>query len=283
MNSSVFASFSRLACGCQGSVQEEIMYVDARSSITRESRESSTSEESNSVPSFFDFSERPLGDFSETLRSMTLNSRQATQNAVEKFMARITTICETSALDEEDGASINLDALVDFVWPDVFFEGLEKNLFCRRRYNSVTTAHDRLMDTLDPAERERLVIILSLKDRISHELQKLGFVELHELQAAGCMERTSYELQLRRFNDSGPGRASWLHLNWSVAERGCSPQADDLTPDVDDTPDVEHIPMGPRDATPRGATSSRASTHDVVCDSALSSSTAADRHYIFLV
>jgi len=209
---------------------------------------------------------------------MTLNSRQATQNAVERFMARIMALCEVSALDEEDGTSINLDALVDFVWPDVFFEGLEKDLFCRRRYNSVTTAHDRLIDTLDPAERERLVIILSLKDRISNELQKLGFVKHHEPQAGGCSERTSsYQWQLRRFCDSEPGRASWLRLNWSVAESGCSPKADDLTPVV------QHIPAGPRVQTPQRVSSSLASTYDVVSPSALSSSTAADRHYLFHV
>jgi hypothetical protein len=207
---------------------------------------------------------------------MTINSRQAAQNAVERFMARIMASCEESALHEEDGTSIDLDALVDFVWPDGFFEGSEKDVFCRRRYHSVTSAHDRLIDTLDPAERERLVIIHSIKDRISDELHQLGFVEHHELQSRGCFERTSsYEWQLRRFCDSGPGYISWLHLKWSVAEGGCSPMAEDS--------DVEQIPMRPCVKFPLGVSSSRASTRDIGCGASGLSSGVASGQPLFRV
>jgi len=288
MNHPIFTAFGNLACGCPGAAQEEVVHVhvDARSSISEPSCESEDStsraldepdvlEGSGPVPTFCVFSEK--------LRSMTLSSRQATQNAVERVMARIRAICEESALHEEDGASINLDSLVMFVWPDAFFEDLEKSSFCKRRYHSVTTAHNRLIDTLDAEERERLVIILSLKDKVSSELRSMGFIEHNELQSGGCFESAStYQWRLRRFCESGPGCASWLNLKWSVAETGCSPGSPGLADDV--SPDVKHFSVSPCAETPRGANSSRASTRDVACGaSALSASTAADRQYFFRV
>jgi len=217
---------------------------------------------------------------SEKLRSITLNSRQATQNAVERIMARMMAVCIDSAMAEEDGKSINMDALITFVWPQPVFEGFEKDLFCKHRYRHVTTAQQRLTDTLDPSARERLVIVLSLKEKIGEELRKMGFIELDGHQAREGIERvSSYTWQIRSFCDSGPDCASWLHLRWSVVEGvegGFSPGP------VDDSVGVEDQIVCPCARTPRGATVSRTSTRDIAFGgSLLSSSSGSESKFIF--
>lgn len=192
---------------------------------------------------------------SEKLRSITLNSRQASQNAVERIMSRIMAVCIDSARAEEDGKSINMDTLITFVWPQAVFEGFEKGIFCKHRYRHVTTAQQRLTDTLDAAARERLVIILSLKERVGEELRRLGFSELHDGQVQeGTQRSSSYKWQIRRLCDSGPDSASWLHLKWSVPEVGLPPIAGDESVDMEDEI------VCPCAKPPRGASVSRCAT-----------------------
>jgi len=188
--------------------------------------------------------------FSERLRSITLNSRQSIQNGVERIIARIKAICEESAMAAEDRSSINLDALVDFVWPQPTFEGYDKDFFCKYRYTQVTSEEERLADTLDSSERESLVIILSLKEGICEELHKMGFHE--KLQVQGCSAKSpSYEWQIRRFCDSGTDFISWLHLKWSVAEAVGPEQTGDESLETEDhlTDPYRERPQGTQERT----------------------------------
>jgi len=157
--------------------------------------------------------------FSDKLRSLTLSSRQCTQRAVQRLMHHIRGLCEESALGAEDRASINMDSLVSSMWPQAEFEGLEKDFFCKHRYRLVADAEEQAMDALRPDERQILVIILSVKDGICEALHLMGFSELQESHLEDRASTTpTYEWRLRRFRDTGAQHASWLHLDWSMAE-----------------------------------------------------------------
>lgn len=170
------------------------------------------------------------------------SSKQVIQEAVKKIVAGIMAIYAESAVAGEDGKSINLDALINCMWPETMFEGFERHLFCEHQYNQVTTAQERLVDTLDVAERERLVIILSLKEGICEALESMGFDGLRKLHQQGCIGKSpSYEWQIRRPCSSGANFTSWLHLKRPVAE------ADELPTVVDDFELIatEGHPMSP--------------------------------------
>lgn len=223
-----------------------------RTHISSDTPTSYLSEESGDSSYQLDRDGQPRCIFSERLRSITLNSRQAIQNAVERIIARIKAICEESAMAAEDRTSINLDALVDFVWPQPTFEGFEKELFCKYRYTQVTSEEERLADTLESSERESLVIILSLKEGICEELRKMGFHEKKDLQVQRSSTKSpSYHWQIRRFCDSGTEFVSWLHLKWSVAEAVGFEQTGDESLETEEhlmDPSVER-PQGTRERT----------------------------------
>lgn len=244
MTSSIFencASFRGLVCvraSAPASAPEDSVCVEGCNSNHAPTHDDLEDPDTWELPDENDCLETSVPAFvvsSEKLRSITLNSRQATQNAVERILSRIMAVCIDSAMAEEDGKSINMDALITFVWPQAVFEGFEKDLFCKHRYKHVTTAQQRLTDTLDPAARERLVIILSLKERIGEELRNMGFSELHDGQVReGTQRSSSYKWQIRRLCDSGPDSASWLHLKWSVAEVGFPPTSGDESVGMED-------------------------------------------------
>jgi len=187
---------------------------------------------------------------------LSLTSRQVTQKAVKKIMAGIMTICEESAMLGEDGTSIDLDDLINCIWPETMFEGFEKHLFCIHHYNQVTTVQERLLDTLGLVEWETLVIILSLKQGICGVLQGMGFEKSRKLQPQGCLGKSpSYEWQIRRFCSSGADFTSWLHLKWPVAQVEEPPIA------VDEFVEKEDHLMGP----PRGIRESGRGSRTYAC------------------
>mmetsp|Transcript_107357 Transcript_107357/g.213119 ORF Transcript_107357/g.213119 Transcript_107357/m.213119 type:complete len:277 (-) Transcript_107357:177-1007(-) len=258
MNSPVFVTLVNLSqLGLWKTHEKEEAFFEETDATTETSSFISEDSDDSEVSEFF-------LECRELDECILFSSKDVIKKAVKRIMDGIMVIREESVMAGENGSSINLDTLINRMWPETMFEGFERHLFCEHQYNQVTTAQERLVDTLDVAEQERLVIVLSLKEGICEELESMGFNGLRKVQLQGCIGNSpSYEWQIRRPCSSGSNSTSWLHLKWPVAEAGEPPTVVDV--DGFQVAETEDHPTGPPRGTQETGRGSRVYARDKGC------------------